>query len=132
MLNIESFFKPKLPIGPNDLPGVEQTVINAINASVMETPKRKRPATYNRFDADERLKIADLGNKYGASKAATLFSREVEKPITESTVRSIIRQWKRASANVTDGHLENLPKKSGATTKLPTEIDNLVIQVMLY
>ena len=132
MPNIANFFTTTTPVRlePGDIP-CDQTVLNAVNAAISETPKRSRKRSYNHFTAQDRLEIAELVRDEGPTKAARKFSTKHDVVLTESTARSIEKQWKREAAKTNCYDMDSLPKKSGASTKLPSEIDNLVVQVIL-
>ena len=99
--SIEEFFKrseslpdPKGPLSSN----LSSSCITAANKAVQEVQKQQREpksrGTYVKLSDDQKAEIARYALQNGNNVAVKYYSKKLEKPIKESSVRTWIIKYK--------------------------------------
>ena len=82
--------KPYLPDSSKEASQKDALEVEAANQCVEEELGRKRRGTYNYYDPELRAKIGKYAATSGNKAAVNKFSKEMGKPISESTVYFIV------------------------------------------
>ena len=131
------YFKPlskdQLPNPQGPLSAVlPPAAITSANESVQkQSVDAKKRGPYHRFSNEKRAEIGKYASENGVAAACRLYSKELEKPLNESTVRGIKKTYleelsrkRKAEENM---QINCLPtKKRGAPLKLGEKMDKQV------
>ena len=76
-----------------------------------KTPKREKGGKYNVYSPEVRANIGKYAVENGVMNAARHFSKELESPIRESTVRNFKKAYMKAREKTPTRRLLELPKQ---------------------
>ena len=121
------------PRGALSLSMPSQAIAEA-NREVQEATSKAKRGPYKRYSASVRAEIGKYASQHGVAATARVFSKRLDSPVSETTVRSIrsayvqgVHQKRRAED---DGEIVALPlKKRGRPLLLGQELD---AKVQLY
>ena len=99
--------------------GVPSSYIDAANKSVSTPKTAKRKREYNFFDDKQAAKIGKYALDHGIARCSRHFSKELDKPVSESTIRSIRDRHKRRVLTV--------KRNPVSTDKVLWEIKSVVV-----
>ena len=68
-------------------------VREANKAVLVQLRKKKRPSSYNYYDPELRAKIGKFAATSGNKAAVEKFSKELDRPVSESTVRGMKKAY---------------------------------------
>ena len=68
-------------------------VREANKAVLVQLRKKKRPSSYNYYDPELRAKIGKFAATSGNKAAVGKFSKELDRPVSESTVRGMKKAY---------------------------------------
>ena len=120
---------------PNKCSSIEQAK-NCVSAnaeiSLISSPKphgnKRKRGDYIAYTPEQRLEIGQYGALHGASRAAKHFSKKLDRPVNESSVRGMIKSYQKELKTENNNNLTALPpSKRGRPVLLGDKLDNAVI-----
>ena len=101
--------------------GVPSSYIDAANKSISTPKTANRKHEYNFFDDKQAAKIGKYALEHGIARCSRHFSKELDKPVSESTVRSIRDRHKRRVLKVKRNTVSTDKDVKFAGSTLPKE-----------
>lgn len=123
--------KPCLPDPTYQVDLKKAVRMTLVNDAISATPEysgeknSKRSKSYGVYTAEQRLQIAKWSSQFGPASASRHFTEILQRPVNESTVRSMVKQYMKAIRE--DGEVTALPhSKRGRPTLLASDVDEEV------